>query len=421
MRLQSKRRIDEFVGNPLLFVLNYMALLLGTVLRRTHQVLPVRRILVLKFQGMGSLILAKPGLRALRREYPQARIVLWGSPATVELARHMPEFDECIVLDDRTFVRAVVSLVRCLFRLWRQPPDWAFDLEVYSKLSSILMTLTCARNRAGFAVDTIKNRQWAHTHLIYFNRYRFLGQAYGKLLGLAQSTAAPIDTSDYGSYSFGLEPLPEIPKPYFVFNIHAGELSLERRWPQEYFRVLIAKLLEHVPEASGVLIGHGAFEVAECAKLPAHPRLVNLAGKLDLKQTVRVLANARLVVSNDTAPLHLALSTGSPLVGLFGPTRAATYFPEGRPGAIALSLDFFCSPCIHHWEPIPCGGDNQCLKSIPVSSVLAACCSLLSIPVPACGPEAGPFLSRPEYNAGLLSSRYIPPRENASASASRKD
>ncbi len=408
MRLQTKRKIDEFAGYPILFVLNYAALLLGLLLRRSHRVEPVERVLVLKFQGMGSLVLAKPALVALRRAYPRARLVFWGSPGTVILAREMPEFDEFVLLDDRNLLRALASVAGGLFHHWRHRPDWAFDLEVYSKLSSILMTVSCPRNRAGFAIDTIKHRQWTHTHLIYFNRYRYLGEAYAKLIGLAMPGSEIADTSIYGPYRFNPDPLPEAQPPYVVVNIHAGELSLERRWPREYFEVLIRALLDHCPDLTAVLIGHGEAEVRESGRIPAHPRLTDLSGTLDLRQTVRLLANARLVVSNDTAPLHLALSTGVPLIGIFGPTRASTYFPKGRTDAVALSEDFFCSPCIHHWEPIPCGGDNQCLKSLSVRRVLDACCSLLGVTAPAL-PEGGvPDFTRPEYYAGLVSNRYLP-------------
>jgi ADP-heptose:LPS heptosyltransferase len=121
-----------------------------------------------------------------------------------------------------------------------------------------------------------------------------------------------------------------LPRPYFLLNIHAGDLSLERRWPRESFHELIRELLQRRPEAVVVLIGHGAPEVAYTAGLVRGDRILDLSGKLSLIETFRAIASAELVVTNDSAPLHFALSTRVKVVGLFGPTRPETYLPPGR-------------------------------------------------------------------------------------------
>ena len=115
---------------------------------------------------------------------------------------------------------------------------------------------------------------------------------------------------------------------------------------------------------------------------------------------MRLLANADLVVTNDTGPLHLSLATSVPLVGLFGPTRGETYVPPGRADAIALEESIYCSPCVHHWEPPPCGGDNQCMQRLSRARVLAACESLLGLPPAGSGvPEA---TNVSDYYPGLV-------------------
>lgn len=383
MRLSTKRALDFYVGRPLLALMQGAARVLGAVLRRDHGTLPVRRILIVKFQGIGSLVLAKPALAALRNAYPEARIIFWGTPAMVPLAEQMPEFDEVLVLDDRSMARAVASLARALLHLWRAPLDWAFDLEAYSRLSSVLVTFSLARNRTGFALEQLRSRR-AHTHLVYFNRYRHLGEAYARLVGQLLPPDTVIDPSAHGEWKFALTPLanPALSVPYFVFNIHAGDLALERRWPRPHFQALIARLLALRPDAIAVLIGHGASEQAYTAPLADPPQVLDLSGQLSLTETVRLLANAELVVSNDTAPLHLALSTPVNLVGLFGPTRAETYLPPGRSNLQYAQESLYCAPCVHHWEPSPCHGDNQCMKRLSPHTVLSRCCTLLGIPVP---------------------------------------
>ncbi len=404
MRLSTKRALDFYVGRPLLALMQGAARVLGAVLRRDHGDLPVRSILIVKFQGIGSLVLAKPALAALRREHPDARIIFWGTPAMVPLAEQMPEFDELLVLDDRSLARAVASLARSLVRLWRAPLDWAFDLEAYSRLSSVLVTFSLARNRSGFALEQLRSRR-AHTHLVYFNRYRHLGEAYARLVGQLLPRDTVIDASAHGEWKFPLTPLalPALSAPYFVFNIHAGDLALERRWPRQHFQALIARLLALRPDAIAVLIGHGTSERAYTAPLADPPRILDLSGQLSLTETVRLLANADLVVSNDTAPLHLALSTSVKLVGLFGPTRAETYLPPGRPNVQHAQESLYCAPCVHHWEPSPCHGDNQCMKRLSPYTVLTRCCTLLGIPVPPPSADEGSEAIAPSsYYPGLV-------------------
>jgi len=406
MDLDRKRALDYWVGRPLLACLDVAAKCLGAVMHRVHATEPVRNALFVKFQGIGSLMIAKPALAGFRRAYPGARCIFLGTPALALLAEQMPEFDLILVLDDRTLLTMLHSCVTALIRIWRMRIDWAFDLEVYSRLSSALVTLTCARNRVGFALEELRARR-AHTHLIYFNRYGYIGEAYARMIGQMLPRNREIDACDYGTMRFAFAPLQSIPVPYFVFNVHAGELALVRRWPLESFRMLIDALLERRPDATAVLIGHGNAETRYLSGLGRTDRVLDLCDKLSLEETVRVLANAELVVTNDSGPLHLALATHVPIVGLFGPTRGATYLPPGRERAVALQEPIYCSPCVHHWEPPPCGGDNQCMKRLRPATVIAACESILGLP-----PREAPIAAAVEapasdYYAGLVYTRAI--------------
>ena len=382
MQLHTKRALDFYVGRPVLSALQALAWALGRILRRSHGVEPVRTILIAKFQGLGSLVIAKPAIAAVRRHYPNARITFWGTRSMLPLAREMPEFDDIVVLDDRSLLAAARSVIAAIFRFWRAGVDWAFDLETYSRLSSVLITLTLARNRTGFALEQLRSRR-VHTHLVFFNRYLHVGEAYARLFGQLLPADHSIDVKDFGSWRFALEPIPPLQgQRYFLFNIHAGDLALERRWPRESFRILIDSLLQKFPDARAVLIGHGAREAEYTAPLVQSSRVIDVSGKLSLTETIRAIANADLVVTNDTAPLHFALSTGVKVVGLFGPTRAGTYLTPGRPGTAAAQVQLYCSPCVHHWEPPPCNGDNQCMKRLSPALVFARCCELLGAPTP---------------------------------------
>lgn len=402
MNLSRKRLLDYWLGRPLLAGLDLAARCLGAVLHRDHAAQPVRNAVFAKFQGIGSLVIGKPAIAAFRRSYPEARCIFWGTRSLEPLARQMPEFDLVLILDDRSALSAARTCLNALVQLWRMRIDWAFDLEVYSRLSSVLVTLTCARNRAGFALEQLRSRR-AHTHLVYFNRYAYIGEAYARLIGQMLGKDQEINVCDYGKLRFALTPLPSIPTPYLVFNIHAGELSLERRWPLESFRVVIEALLARREDLTAIVIGHGNEEVRYASRLGPMDRVMDVCGKLTFEETVRVIANAELLVTNDTGPLHLGLATNTRIVGLFGPTRGVTYLPRGRTNAVAVQEPIYCSPCVHHWEPPPCLGDNQCMKRLRPSRVIAECEALLGME-PSKSPEEPP-LPAAGYYAGLVYTR----------------
>ncbi|MFL5815442.1 MAG: glycosyltransferase family 9 protein [Bdellovibrionia bacterium] len=404
--IQTKRKLDSYIGIPAMICLQILARGLGYILRRNHRNEPVQTAVVIKFQGMGSLAIAKPALAEFKSRHPNCRVVFWGSAGTCALARLMPEFDEVIELNDRSIIRAFPSLLKSLICIWRQHPDWVFDLEVYSKLSSIFALLTLGRNRAGFALETVSLRRNLHTHLVFFNRHYYLGRAYLTLLELpsnSSKTESPATFAKETLWKFDFKPLEQLNgKPYIVINPHAGGLSLERRWPIESFNSLIQVLLKKYPSHQLVLIGHGQDEVEHQKSLLKHERVINLTHQLTLKELIQCISFADVLISNDTGPLHLGVLCKTPAVALFGPTSSNTYLPE-RPTIKALTKNLYCSPCVHYWWPSPCNSDNQCMKRIKVDEVVRAVEELMETSATLSMPVNEPFeTEKSAYRPGLV-------------------
>ena len=382
MKLSSKRKIDYYIGNLCLFVISPFVRLIGLLLKKSHKVLPIDSILIIKFQGIGSLAISIPAIIQLRSSYPNSKIIFWGTPSTCMLAQQIKLFDMILEIDDRSLFRATLSIFKNFKYIYKIKPDWVMDLEVYSKLSVFLCTLTLGRNRAGFAIDTVRLRQMNHTHLVFFNRHQYLGIAYERLFGLLNIEFKSIRESlkkslikqnnrDFIAEFFNR-------KKYIVINPNAGELALERRWPIEFFQKLIQKITIYESNLKIVLIGSGASEKEYCRKLESHANVFNFVNCLSLTQTINVMDQASLIISNDSAPLHFGLIfTSVPVIGLFGPTYPKTYVPPGRPKTHIHFSQIYCSPCLHYWDPLPCKGWNQCMESISVDQVFKSCADLI--------------------------------------------
>lgn len=101
-------------------------------------------------------------------------------------------------------------------------------------------------------------------------------------------------------------------------------------------------------------------------------RVHNVAGDLALDGLLALLERSRLLITNDSGPMHMAMSLRTPILALFGPVNPEHYFVPAQGRARILYHRVYCSPCVHHFNQAPCNGDNVCMKLISVAEVLDA-------------------------------------------------
>ena len=142
--------------------------------------------------------------------------------------------------------------------------------------------------------------------------------------------------------------------------------SWTKRWPPDRFGRL-AKELRDRGIAPAVAIGPGEEELARTVSDAAGIPIPVLGADLDPVELAAVLARARVVVTNDSGPMHLAAAVGTPVVALFGPTDPGRTGPTGSP-SVVLDRYVFCSPCYLK----ECPYAHECMEEIPVASVLSA-------------------------------------------------
>lgn len=398
MKNPQKIQVDRTLFAAAAFLLNGITRALGRVLPRDHSVRDdnVRVIVLAKLVGLGSLVQSTVLLRSLRARYPEARILYFTLERNAELARRLPGVDGVVSFDDRTLGRAAVTVVGALWTLARARVDLYFDLEVYSHLASILATLSLARNRYGFFRQSCRFKQGLHTHLLYLNCFRHITEAYGQMallagaepdLRLEAPEIRPKEREAAAAFlarARGSEP--EL--RYIALNANASDLLLERRWPAAHFAALIRRLAPRDSRLRFVLIGgpdERAYlqeEIVARLEPGVGERVLLAAGELSLFQTMALLQQSEVLVTNDSGPMHFAFALGVPTVTLWGPGLPAHYGPLPGMRAEVVYRDLYCSPCLYHTEPAPCRGDNQCMQRISVTEVLRATARMLDLPVP---------------------------------------
>ena len=151
-----------------------------------------------------------------------------------------------------------------------------------------------------------------------------------------------------------------------------GSIWGTKRWP--HYADLAARLADgHAIVVVGGADDAGLANAIVASVRAAGGRAASACGRLALRESAALIARAKLLVTNDSAPLHFAQAVGTPTVALFGPTLAAFGFGPLNPGDRVVEMtDLECRPCSRH-GPASCPlKHHRCLRDLPVDRVMAA-------------------------------------------------
>jgi ADP-heptose:LPS heptosyltransferase len=385
VKINTEIFIDKHLVKPLVYLLNFLVRIVGKILSINHSLdVPFKRIAISKYKGMGSIIQATPLLQTLRDNYPEAEITFISTSANRAVLERIDCIDRLIILDDSGFLKLLFSFPGFIITLLFKRFDLFLDLEIYSSTSSLITTLSAAKNRVGFYLRDNQYRLGIYTHMLFLNTQTAISRAYlqiALLLHIKNITYGlyPL-TAPKGTFESLASKYPTLKiNNYIVINPNASDLRLERRWPQKNYIELIRELRSKYPEYPIFLIGNKAEMVYVEKIMTAFESVkdvISFAGKTSFDELIAVINNARFMVTNDTGPLHIAYSVDTPVVGLFGPCSPVQYGMSDK--SLSIYNKLYCSPCVHEFEKPPCNGNNQCLISIQLNQVNQAIAHVLN-------------------------------------------
>ena len=336
-----------------------------------------KNILIIKPSSLGDIVLALPALSALRRSFPDARISWLIRPEFAPLLKNHPHLTDTILFD-RKFLgkawfhpRAFASLLLLIRQLRRSKFDVVIDLQGLFRTASLAWLSGC-KKRLGMT----NARELAHifyTHKIPQDQHCIhLVDYYLKIIravgvsDVGVQFVLPADSAAADSISGLLARYGISPDSYAVFV--PGSAHTSKCWPIENFAALADKISSRFGLsiiATGTKPEEGVIKrLKELANAP----ITNFAGLTNLNELMALLRTARLVVSNDTGPGHIAAALGVPLVMMFSwsnPTRTAPY---GRSECIVAREPFNRGLKIKSTDP------KHDIKAITVDEVYQKVC-----------------------------------------------
>ena len=350
----------------------------------TVKVKTPHNILVIRLSSIGDVVHTIPALNALRDHWPRARIDWAVECRCKDVLLDNPDVDALLEIDTARWRRSIFShhtfssLIQSVRQLRERRYDLVLDFQgtLKSAFWSFLARSNC---RIGYVRKHLKEGPASifYTRRIKLNTNNL--HAIDRCLALTQSIGVP-----NGNYSFPLFIPNEIQQranqyldkmrfssKYAVIN--PGGTWSTKRWSPERFGQLATAIAQEWQLPSLVLWGPHeksfASRVVEASGGAAH-----LSPQTTVREMLPYIRDARIFVSGDTGPMHIASALNIPVVSIFGPTDPAKNGPFGGEAAVVLKT-VPCGPCYKRVCP---GYDNVCMTDIQVNDVLGAMRPLLN-------------------------------------------
>ncbi|MDY0211515.1 MAG: lipopolysaccharide heptosyltransferase II [Desulfuromonadaceae bacterium] len=335
-----------------------------------------KKILVRGTNWIGDAVMTTPALAALRSSCPHAEIVVLVNPLVAPLFQHHPAVDRVLIYAKKGQHCGIRGFFRMARELRRERFDAALLLQ--NAIEAALLTFAARIPlRAGYATDgrrlfltdpvkvSSEDKKLHHT-AYYLTLLERLGlcskasiQSPAKLcLYLTEQERA------WARATLGSDNV-------IALNPGAAYGSAKRWFPERF--AAVADALVQCFGAKIVLTGGPAErEIGEDIASFMQHDCINMVGKTDVRQLMALLGVSRLLITNDSGPMHVAAALDVPIVAVFGPTDHTTTSPASARVRI-VRKEVECAPCLLR----QCPTDHRCMQSINAEDVIAAATELL--------------------------------------------
>jgi heptosyltransferase-2 len=329
-----------------------------------------RKILVRAPNWIGDAVMCEPAVRGLRALFPEAELTILAKPAIAELFTAHPGLNSVLVYEDKGAHAGMSGKWSLAGTLRRH----RFDLAVLFQNAfeaAFLAWLAGIPRRYGYATDgrvlfltepvAVPNGpEPVHQVEYYWNLLKPLGVSGGATSPTLLVSADEERMVDARLASAG------IGSSDFMIGLNPGSTyGSAKRWLSDRFAEVANRLVrrmeqsESVHVAAVILGAKGEESLGKDIAAQIGGRSIVLSGATTIRELMAVVKRCRLLITNDTGPMHIAAACGVPVVAVFGPTDSRTTAPYGQERSVVReAVD--CAPCLLRECPI----DHRCMTRI---------------------------------------------------------
>ena len=337
------------------------------------------RILIVRTDRIGDVLLSTPVIKAIRETYPHAYIAVMVSSYAKEIVEGNPYLDEVIVYDKDHRHKGWLSSIKFALNLKKKKFNLAVILHPTNRVHLITFFAGIPKRigydrKFGFLLtDRIKHtKQLGQKHELEYS-LDLLGHL--GIHGQDKNIFIPIkaESEKWVEDLFDQEKIDKLDR---LLAIHPGASCPSKIWPQDRFAQAADRLVEEY--GFKVLIIAGPKDIAHAKVVARNMRhaVIDLSGKTSISQLASVLKRCRLFISNDSGPVHIASAVGTPVISIFGRNQKGLspkrWGPVGKKDRV-LHKEVGCIQCLAH----NCVKEFACLKAITVEDVVKVADSIL--------------------------------------------
>ena len=309
----------------------------------------VSRILVITLSNAGDIILTTPVIKTLAKAFPKTRIDIMVGPAGREIFEKDPHIFKVIIYDKHL---PIGEKRRLQIKLKKLHYDLVVDIR-----NTVFPILIAPRYR------TATIQKFPHSILHKKQRHLYRLKSVG-IEDLEETSYIHITKED-DDHVDKLLKNNGITDPIVILN--PGAKSHLKRWTTDGFAQVADRL---IAECSADAVFVGLKEDAEIvkeitAKMRQKPH--SFVNRTNIRQLAGLLKRSRVLITNDSAPLHLGFAVGAKVVALFGPTDPQKYGPTGE-FDVVIKEKLSCAPC----EKAECMRNYECMRLISPDAVFDA-------------------------------------------------
>jgi lipopolysaccharide heptosyltransferase III len=353
------------------------------------------KILLIRLRLIGDVVFTTPMLRALKRAFPDSDLSYLVEPPAEAVVRGNPYLDAVIVAPQATGLSRIATDFGLARRLRRQRYDLVIDLHGGPR-SAWLTWFSGAPQRIGYAIT---GRTWMYTKTVPRPRALRSRHSVRNQWDLLEaidgwSSGGPDPARD--SVHMALDAQAEariarrldehgITAAHELVIIHVSAGNAFRRWPEPAFIRLVSGLAGESP-CRRIVISSGPSDRAAATRIANEARrllgenrnrIVDF-GEFDLAELRALIERSRLFIGGDSGPLHIAATTATPIVGIYGPTEPARSAPWRDPRFRTEAVEVAGLPCRPCDQRVCEPGDFRCLTTLKPEDVLSAAMRAMS-------------------------------------------
>ncbi len=351
-----------------------------------HSLVP-KRILIIRLDRLGDVILSTPVLQALRQQFPHAHIVMMVRPACEDVVHGNPYLNDVIVYDKDGKHRNAWKTIRFARKLRQHDFDTALVLHPSNRSHWIPYL-------AGIPIRIGYDRKWARllTHRLPHRKQE--GEQHEaaytlemlRVFGITPSAPRPhVPLSAHAVQRIAaLLADASVQPSEAVVAMHPSASCISKRWMPERFAQVADRLAAEQGLRICLVAGKEDAVFAQRVLRAMRQPAIDFSGRLTVAELAALLHRCRLLISNDSGPVHVAAAVGTPVVDIFGRNQRGLspmrWGPLGE-GHIILHKEVGCVTCLAH----DCDIEFLCLTSLQADEVYRAALIVLQRSVASTG------------------------------------